>query len=226
MNVRPDDRLTSAAAFVRQGACFADIGTDHAILPVFLYKSQKISRAYACDIAHGPCEKARAQVRAAGLCNSIEVVQTDGLSGLDQKGITDIAICGMGGELIASIVDAAPWVKEGGVRLILQPMTKAPQLRAYLAEAGFSVLKETVTEVSGKLYTCLCAEYTNTPHPLSVFEAEIGEYHISHPSPMGKKWAESRLKAMEKRLKALRDERDLALEAQIRRYIYDCENDV
>ena len=112
------------------------------------------------------------------------------------------------------------------VRLILQPMTKAPQLRAYLAEAGFSVLKETVTEVSGKLYTCLCAEYTNTPHTLSAFEAEVGEYHISHPSPMGKKWAESRLKAMEKRLKALRDERDLALEAQIRRYIYDCENAV
>ena len=142
MNVRPDDRLTSAAAFVRQGACFADIGTDHAILPVFLYKSQKISRAYACDIAHGPCEKARAQVRAAGLCDAIEVVQTDGLSGLDQKGITDIAICGMGGELIASIVDAAPWIKDRSVRLILQPMTKAPQLRSYLAEAGFSVLKE------------------------------------------------------------------------------------
>ena len=163
-------------------------------------------------------------MRAAGLCDSVEVVQTDGLSGLDQKGITDIAICGMGGELIASIVDAAPWVKEGAVRLILQHMTKVPQLRAYLAEAGFSVLKESVTEVSGKLYTCLCVEYTNMPHTLSAFEAEVGEYHISHPSPMGKKWAESRLKAMEKRLKALRDERDLALEAQIRRYIYDSEN--
>ena len=226
MNVRPDDRLTSAAAFVRQGACFADIGTDHAILPVFLYKSQKIRFAYACDIAHGPCEKARAQVENAGLGSVIEVVQTDGLCGLADKGITDIAICGMGGELIASIIDAAPWVKDPAIRLILQPMTKAPQLRAYLAKAGFAVLEETVTEVSGKLYTCLCAEYAQTPHTLSDFEAEIGEYHIKHPSPMGKRWAQGRLKAMEKRLLALNAEKDVALEAQIRRYIHDCENAV
>ena len=224
MNIRPDDRLMSAAAFVRQGACFADIGTDHAILPVFLYQSQKITAAFACDIASGPCEKARAQVQKAGLCDHIKVVQTDGLCGLAGKGITDIAICGMGGELIASIVEAAPWTKEAAVRLILQPMTKAPELRAYLAQAGFSVLKETVTQVSGKLYTCLCAEYTQTPHTLSAFEAEVGEYHLHHPSHDGMLWAQSRLKAMEKRLLALHDQKDEALQAQIRRYIHDCQN--
>ena len=211
---------------VREGARFADVGTDHAYLPLYLLSIGRIASAVAADVAEGPLARARDNVRAAGREGDVTLMLTDGLQGMDKLGLTDIAICGMGGELIASIVDAAPWVKDRSVRLILQPMTKAPQLRAYLAEAGFSVLKETVTEVSGKLYTCLCAEYTNTPHPLSVFEAEIGEYHISHPSPMGKKWAESRLKAMEKRLKALRDERDLALEAQIRRYIYDCENAV
>lgn len=224
MNIRPDDRLMSAAAFVRQGACFADIGTDHAILPVFLYRSGKITFGYACDIAQGPCLKARTQIENAGLCDALQVVQTDGLFGLSDKGITDIAICGMGGELIASILDAAPWVKNAAIRLILQPMTKAPQLRAYLAQAGFAVPEETVTEVSGKLYTCLCTAYAESPRTLSAFEAEIGEYHIKAPSLMGKKWAESRLKAMQKRLLALHDEKDAALEAQIRRYIHDCEN--
>ena len=173
-----DARLRAAAEYVRQEAYFADIGTDHAYLPVFLIQEGRISRAIAADIAKGPLARAAETVKTAGLEKQIELCLTDGLQGLSQRGVTDIAICGMGGEMITSILEASPFVKDPHVRLILQPMTRAAHLRYYLAEQGFSVEEETLCQVGRKLYSCLCVSYTGTPYSLTPAEAEVGYYHI------------------------------------------------
>ena len=170
----PDARLLAAAAFVRQGAVLADIGTDHAYLPIYLVASGRISRAVAADIGEGPIALARANVAAAGLSDRIEAVMTDGLFGLADKGITDITICGMGGELISRILQDAPFVKEKGIRLILQPMSRAATLRRYLAENGFAILAERPCRAAGRVYSCLCAEYDGVPRAISPAEAEMG----------------------------------------------------
>ena len=166
-NVKLDNRLMSVAAYIRQGAYMADIGTDHAYLPVYLCQSGKIQKALACDIAEGPCRRAATTVSGAGLSHAIEVVMTDGLNGLAGRGLTDIAICGMGGELIASIIDEAEFVKSPEIRLVLLPMTKVGYLRQYLAEHGFAVEGETLSSVQNKVYTCLCVSYTGKPYSLT-----------------------------------------------------------
>jgi tRNA (adenine22-N1)-methyltransferase len=180
-----DARLRAAAEYVRQEAYFADIGTDHAYLPVFLIEEGRISHAIAADIAKGPLARAAETVREAGLEKEIELCLTDGLQGLADRGVTDIAICGMGGEMIASILEASPFVKDASIRLILQPMTRAAHLRYYLAREGFAVEEETLCQAGRKLYSCLCASYTGTPYTLTPAEAEVGYYHIhrgaSHP---------------------------------------------
>ncbi len=170
-----DPRLSAAAAFVRRGAYLADIGTDHAYLPLHLLRQGVISRAVAADIGAGPLAHARAHVAAAGYAGAVTLLQTDGLCGLETYGITDIAICGMGGELIARILGDAPWVKDPAVRLILQPMTRPAALRYFLAENGFVIEKETVCRAAGRVYSCLCAVYTGTPYALSPAVAEVGE---------------------------------------------------
>lgn len=175
-----DARLRAAAEYVRQEAYFADIGTDHAYLPVFLIKSGRIGRAIAADIARGPLSRAEETVREASLTQQVELILTDGLTGLADKGITDIAICGMGGEMIASILDAAPFVKNPDIRLILQPMTRAAHLRYYLAREGFDVVEETLCLAGNKLYSCLCVHYSGIPYTLSCAEAELGYYHVHH----------------------------------------------
>lgn len=171
----PDSRLRAAAGFVRQGAVLADIGTDHAFLPVFLFHTGRIARAYAADINEGPLLCAKRHIAESGFSEHITTVLTDGLTGLENAGITDIAICGMGGELIVDILRHAPFVKDTRIRLILQPMTRAAHLREYLAREGFAIVGECVTRAQGKLYFCLAAEYTGVPYTLSRIKAELGQ---------------------------------------------------
>lgn len=168
-------RLLSAAEFVRQGAYFADIGTDHAYLPIFLLKSGKIPRAVCADINQGPLDSARKNADAECLSDKMKFFLTDGAAALAGEGVTDYAICGMGGELIADIIDRAPHLKSHGIRLILQPMTKSAVLRRYLAENGFKTISESYSYDAGKYYLCICAEYSGGCSVISDFDAEFGE---------------------------------------------------
>ena len=174
INSSLDKRLLSCADYVRAGAVFADIGTDHGYLPIFLLNTGRIQRAYLSDVNSGPLASAERNARDNGLSDKCEFILTDGAAALSGKGITDYAICGMGGELIARIVEDAPHLKEIGTRLILQPMTKQEHLRRYLASNGFSVLDERFSFDSGKYYVTLLAEYTGECREISESEAELG----------------------------------------------------
>lgn len=169
-----DGRLLSAAEFVRAESVLADVGTDHGYLPVFLLTEGRVSRAVLSDINEGPLSSAEENVRSAGLSHLCEFRLTDGCRELYGLGITDYAICGMGGELIADIIEHAPHLKDENVRLILQPMTKQAHLRTYLSQAGFTTLGESYSEQGGKYYVCICSEYRGKASELTCAEAELG----------------------------------------------------
>lgn len=179
INSTLDKRLLSCADFVRAGAVFADIGTDHGYLPIFLLKEGRIKAAYLSDVNRGPLSSAESNARAEGLYEKCEFILTDGAAALSGKGITDYAICGMGGELIARIIKDAPQLYTEGVRLILQPMTKQEHLRRFLLLNGFSVLTERFSFDSGKYYVTVVAEYTGETVEISESDAELG-FDIPH----------------------------------------------
>lgn len=167
-------RLLSAAELVRQGAVFADIGTDHAYLPLFLLDEGRISRAVCADINEGPLNSARANAAAAGHTDRIEFVLTDGAAALSGKGITDYAICGMGGELIAAIIERAPHLCDKGVNLILGPNSRQSVLRKFLASHGFEIKCESYSFDAGKYYVTFLASYTGSVSEFCDEEAELG----------------------------------------------------
>ena len=168
MSVKLTPRLMTAVSYVRGGRLLADIGTDHAYLPIYLCEQGRLTPvpagngeslcAIASDINKGPVERADQHIAAAGLSGAIRTVRTDGLTGLDSYDPSDIIIFGMGGELIASILAAAPWVNREGKRLILQPMTHAEKLREYLLSAGFAIIGETLSREGERIYQTICAE--------------------------------------------------------------------
>ena len=174
-------RLLTAASFVRSGATVADVGTDHAYLPVYLYKLGKIRGAVAADINEGPLARARANIAAYGAGEGIDTVLSDGLAKLEGYRPDDIVIFGMGGELIIHILDAAKWTRRENVRLILQPMTKQEEVRSYLLENGFFIVGEALSEDDGKVYQTICAEYRpeEKAEPYTRVELLLGRENIT-----------------------------------------------
>ena len=166
MSVKLSPRLLSAVGFVRPCRMLADIGTDHAYLPIYLCQNGYLSAnenkpvAVASDINEGPVERASLHIRTSGLSDKIITVRTDGLTGLDKYAPEDIIIFGMGGELIASILEDAPWVCAKGIRLILQPMTHAEKLCSALLELGFAITDEIVSIEGDRVYRTICADYS------------------------------------------------------------------
>lgn len=172
-------RLMSAVGFVR-GGFFADVGTDHAHLPVYLYNTGRVCGAVASDINQGPLAIAAKNIAENGASAGVVTCLSDGLAELEPYHPRDIAIFGMGGELIMRIIGDAPWVKDGGIRLILQPMTKQAEVRDYLLQNGFAILDEVLSEDDGKIYQTLCAAYAPDVGivPYSRAERLLGRHNI------------------------------------------------
>lgn len=164
------NRLKACAEYV-VGKKACDVGTDHGYLAAELLLSGKCSFAIAADINEKPLESARSTLHRHGLGERSRLVLSDGVKNVDLDGVTDIIIAGMGGELISAILSQKPL---GGINLVLQPMTKAPFLRRYLAENGFELLGETAVEESGRLYTVMNAVFTGKKREISELEALVG----------------------------------------------------
>ena len=158
-----DNRLGRVAALVRRGSRLADIGTDHARLPVWLVREGICPHAVAADIRTGPADAARRTIAAAGLEQAIEVRVGDGLAPLKPGEADDIVIAGMGGETIAAILDACSWAKDARYHWILQPMTRPEELRRWLLTNGFSILSESVAVQGNRMYLVLESAYTAAP---------------------------------------------------------------
>lgn len=173
------DRLMSAVPFVR-GGFFADIGTDHAHLPVYLYNKGLVSGAVASDINQGPLAIAARNIAENGAAGGVCTQLSDGLAKIEKYHPSDIAVFGMGGELIMRIIDEAPWVKDESVRLILQPMTKQTEVRDFLLAGGFAIVDEVLSEDDGKIYQTLCAEYRPDAEitPYNRAERLVGRHNI------------------------------------------------
>ena len=135
-------RLRLAADLVPEGARLADVGTDHAYLPACLLMEGKIPSAIAADLREGPLSRARETAAEYGCGDRMAFRLCDGLSGIRPEKTDAVVIAGMGGETIAQILEAAPWVRTRKIPLVLQPMSSIPELRQRLGEDGFHILEE------------------------------------------------------------------------------------
>ena len=172
-----DARLEAAVSLVR-GGVVADVGTDHAYLPISLLRRGLCRFAVATDIHRGPAEIAAAHFSAHGIGNDrATVLLTDGLHGAERFSPTDICIFGMGGEMIAHIIDEAPWVRSSDIRLILQPMSRVEVLRDYLDKRGFAVREERLVKTD-RVYQIIGAEYDGEVRSHTPLALLLGEQNM------------------------------------------------
>ncbi len=147
---------------VRDGSIAADIGTDHAYLPAWLVLNNKCPSALACDLRKGPLDNAKKTVEQYGIADKITLRLSDGFDKIEPYEADDFVMCGMGGTLMTELVSRTHWLKDPQKRLILQPQSHAEDIREYLINNGFEIIKEKACTDSGKVYCAFCAEWTGS----------------------------------------------------------------
>lgn len=172
-------RLQMIAARIH-ARCFADIGTDHAFLPIHLLQQGQILRAIAADIHAGPLNIAKTHVAAAGLTQAIDLRLGNGLQPLAPAEADAITIAGMGGKEISSIL-AAGRGRIGEAMLYLQPMNAQYELRIWLLNNGFDIVEEDIGVEQHRVYNLILARLQPSALKLDTLGLHLPPYLKGHP---------------------------------------------
>lgn len=190
-------RLRLCADFVTEGCRVADIGTDHAALPVFLVSSGKCPKALAADLRKGPLSSAKANIRAAGLSDKIDTRLSDGLKSINADEFDQAIMAGIGGLLICEILENCPYRQDKS--FVLQPMSDPEEVRRWLYLHGFEITREEAACEGKRVYVVMRAEYTGQTRILSDFEALVGTL-AANPGKEGKEYFKKLSRTLEKQI--------------------------
>jgi tRNA (adenine22-N1)-methyltransferase len=155
--IKLSPRLQAVAELVKPGLKLADIGTDHAYLPIYLIQQGKSPLAVAIDIHRGPYESALKQVALQGLEDKISVILGNGLEPLQHRQVDVVVLAGMGSATMIEILEAKPELVLKLQQLVLQPMVGVGQMRKWLVENGWAINNEILVKDDGFIYTVLSA---------------------------------------------------------------------
>ena len=176
-------RLELVASFVPQGAILLDVGSDHAYLPIELIEGGQIESAIAGEVVEGPYQSAVKNVEAHGLKEKIQVRLANGLAAFEEADqVSVITIAGMGGRLIARILEEGLDKLADVERLILQPNNREDDLRIWLQDHGFEIVAENILEEAGKFYEILVVEAGQMK--LSSSDVRFGPFLSKEVSPV------------------------------------------
>jgi len=201
-------RLKLIASKVEPCNTVADIGTDHAYIPIFLVSNCICKKAIASDVKAGPIEIARKNICESGLGNLIETRVGNGLEPIKDEEADTIIIAGMGGLLIRDILERGLSKAKNADKLILQPMNAIEALRKWLYDNGFSILDEELTDEGEKIYNVIVANWRGTQIKVKEINYHIGERLIEKRDPLLRKYLTKRIGQLDKIIYELRNSRE------------------
>lgn len=188
METRLSKRLATVADYVPQGARLVDVGSDHAYLPLFLVEQGRIEFAVAGEVVQGPYQSALQNVEQAGQSDNISVRLANGLAAVELADqVSTVTIAGMGGRLIAEILEAGKDKLASVERLVLQPNNREDDVRRWLVAHDFQIIAEEILEENDKIYEILVAEKGKSD--LTADQLRFGPYLLEDQSTtFQKKW--------------------------------------
>lgn len=184
------NRLQTVADFVQPGARVADIGSDHAYLPVHLAKQGIISAAIAGEVVKGPYHNALTEIENERLTDIITARLADGLAAIQpDDNIDTVTIAGMGGTLITKILQDGKGYLAHNERLILQPNVGEDNVRRWLQDNQYQIVAERILAEDGHIYEIIVADPVAQPVAYTAVELKFGPFLLKEKSPvLQQKW--------------------------------------
>ncbi|MBA1435061.1 tRNA (adenine(22)-N(1))-methyltransferase [Bombilactobacillus bombi] len=168
-------RLQTIVDMVPAVKCVADIGSDHAYVPIYLVQHKLIQRAIASEVSPGPLSISQKDIQAANLQTQISTRLADGLAGLHAVDEVDLAvIAGMGGQLITQILKRGQEQLQYIPQLILEPNNDEACVRAWLSQQQWQIIDENIVQEGRHIYEIILAQQTSAAPALSSQEIMFG----------------------------------------------------
>ena len=188
-------RLQAVADLVTPGYTIADVGTDHAYIPIYLVGKGIVQRAVAMDINEGPLDRATEHIKENKLENQIQTRLSNGLQHLQKGEVDTVILAGMGGNLMINILNEDLNKTNSLKECILQPQSEVFKVRTFLLEKGFLFIEENIVLDDGKYYPMMKVvppEKTKKIKPVFWSEIEIryGKLLLEEKNPILKRFLE------------------------------------
>lgn len=187
MSVDISNRLKIVANQIKNSKTIADIGTDHAYVPIYLCLHNKIDNAIACDINKGPLEKAKENIKKYHLESRIDTLLGSGLEKIEPNQVDALVIAGMGGKLIIDILSNKLETVRALKQMVIQPQLDVYQVRKYIHTIGFSIENEEMIIEDNKYYNIISAMPGSECYNNDI-EYKLGKLLIERKNPILKKY--------------------------------------
>lgn len=197
-------RLNKIAESIRGYESVADIGSDHAYLPIYLIKEGIVKKAVASDINKGPVETAKKKMRQHGIEAGIDVRRGNGLEVISPGETDVIVIAGMGGILIREILERDGKVAESAKLLVIQPMRDSDKVRKWLFEKGFGIIDEELIKEEDRIYEIIWAK-PGYESRKTEREMLVGDLIVEKKHPLAAEFIDKKVKELEKVVSDLAD---------------------
>ena len=200
--IKLSERLLTVASYVEVGSVVADIGSDHAYLPIYLIQKGIVEKAVAGEVIRGPFETAKNSVNSRGVADKVTVRLADGLYAIEENDEIDtVTIAGMGGSLIATILEQGKNRLIGVRRLILQPNLHAKAIRKWAVKNNWKIVAEEILKEDKKIYEVLVLEQGQITY--NELELLVGPFLLTQKNEVfHEKW-EDEIKQLHLVLKSL-----------------------
>ncbi len=192
--IRLKERLLKIAYMAQEFKRPADIGTDHAYIPIFLVQTGACSKVIATDIRKGPLLKAGRNIKKYHLEDRIDLRMGDGIKPIRGGECDSFIIAGMGGVVIAGIIDSSVEVVKRAESIILQPVYTEEVLRKYLLHKGFRIETESLVRDDRRIYVVIKASYDGVSRQAEDLYLHIGKKLFENKDPLLKEYLEKRIR--------------------------------
>ncbi|MBT9168136.1 MAG: tRNA (adenine(22)-N(1))-methyltransferase [Syntrophomonadaceae bacterium] len=189
-------RLQAMAELIPPGSIVADIGTDHAYLPVYLVLNKISRRVVAVDLNQAPLQQAKETVAAFNCLQEVDLRLGNGLHAIKEADKIDtVVIAGLGGKSIAAILRDGRHALKGVQQLILQPMSEEGDLRLFLARNGFALVHETLAQEGRRFYEIILAK-AGQEQETDLFRLSFGPRLLEQKPPLLSVFLEEKIRKL------------------------------
>ena len=189
-----NERLKKIGDLVEPNTVCLDVGCDHALLDIYLVKLNRNIKAIASDIAEGPLEQAKNNIKREKLDGKIDIRLGSGLDTYSND-IDTVIISGMGGRNIIGICKDNPKVLKKIKTMIISPNNYQEDVKRYLCRNGFYIDNEEFVRDKKFIYQIII--FKKGKKKYSKKEYFFGPIFLIKKGPLFREYYEKEMKSRE-----------------------------